>query len=505
MQPRTSVSPVLKPISSAPRRSQANVSGRDEVFRVLDSDKQARQPKSIRPLYPLSSLLPGDWNYDLPTIAAISSTQLLKNRMITSLPKFQAAFDKKYGRYFSEVNFNNIMIAGGSVSALLLQQNWNNDVDVFVYGLTVEEADQRAVSLLEGIIASNASYAVKEYRKSHLEESDEDELREVIATAEQDIAITRTEHVITFSGAMKIEIVLRLYAKKEDILYGFDLGSCAVGYDGENVYFSGLGKYSYEHLVNIVDPSRRSTTYEHRLEKYFNRGFSIVLPDLDVTALRTSYFRYGLPEVAELPYFPFSYTAVKGNKITLGSIIHLRKNSARCSRAMASMDAETLAIVSDYDGEQEVDEYKIFYLNLRNLVRGGNSYYYYTEKIEANAIMEAKPYISASRISDYYDSLGQKIFNGRSLDVRVFSEYFSVELLPEVVDSILVKKDCDRLESLLEEQKNIVLQRLQDAEAIDHSLIAWNNLDPGTQLTGSFNPVLSDARDWYGEYYAIRS
>jgi len=473
--------------------------GAAEVTQVLRDDLEARQPSAERSLHSLDDLSPSDWNYDLPTLCYARSSQLIKNRMITSSAKFQEAFVKKYGRYFSEMNWSNTTIAGGCVSGLLLKQDWGNDVDIFLYGLTVEQADKKAVEILEAIISSNRAYALRDYKKKDKEGNsadDVDAISALVQQAEQGITITRTERIITFIGAVKIEIVLRLYEKKEDILYGFDLGSCAVGYDGAGVSLSSLGKYCYERLVNIVDPSRRSTTYEHRLEKYFGRGFSIILPELNMSALRTSYFKYGLPEVAELPYFPFSYTAVKGNKITLGMILHMKKNTAGCSAA---------AVKSDYDESEGMDdagaEYKIFYLNLRNLVRGGNSFYYYTEKVEASAIVTAKPYISASRISDYYDSLGEKIFNGRTLDVSVFSHYFSLELLPQVVESMLVKRDCGRLEELLQEQKGIVLQRLKEAEGIDHSLIAWNDLDPTTQLTGSFNPVLSDPRDWYGGYY----
>lgn len=484
----------MNPSSQSARKSRVSVLS-PSVANVLSADLRARQPASSRPLYSLSSLLLEDWNYDLPTIASTITPQLQKNKMIKNLTKFQAAFQKSYGRYLSKLDYNNLLIAGGSISGLLLQENWNNDVDIFIYGLTEEQADQKLASILDQIIQSNREYAVKAFRLEHPsseEIDDQDEVAAAIAKAEEGITITRTSNVVTFEGLTKIQIVLRLYQKKEDILYGFDLGSCAVGYDGKDVLFSGLGKYSYEHLVNIVDPSRRSTTYEHRLEKYLSRGFSIVLPELDISSLRTNYFKYRLPEVAELPYFPFSYTAIKGNKITLKDILHM--TSGGCA-------VEKTKYTSDYDSVEGVDEYKIFYLNLRNLVRGDDNYYYYTEELSSSAIINAVPYISASRISNYYDSLSEKIFNGRSVDVQVFSEYFDTELLPSVVHSIMVEKDCEQLNSLIEEQKQLVLQRLEKVQQLDHEQINWNVTDPGTQLTGSFNPVISNSREWYGEYY----
>jgi hypothetical protein len=65
-------------------------------------------------------------------------------------------------------------------------------------------------------------------------------------------------------------------------LHGFDLGSSAVGFDGKDVYFTTLSKFSYENMVNVVDTTRRSTTYERRLHKYLKRGFSIAIPKLDL-------------------------------------------------------------------------------------------------------------------------------------------------------------------------------------------------------------------------------
>jgi len=35
-------------------------------------------------------------------------------------------------------------------------------------------------------------------------------------------------------------------------------------------------------MVNVVDTTRRSTTYERRLHKYLKRGFSIAIPKLDI-------------------------------------------------------------------------------------------------------------------------------------------------------------------------------------------------------------------------------
>jgi len=84
----------------------------------------------------------------------------------------------------------------------------------------------------------------------------------------------------------KLQIVLREYSHISEILHGFDIGASAVGYqlDSKALYFTELSKFAYTYSINIFDNSRRSTTYESRLGKYFQRGFDIVLPEFDASA-----------------------------------------------------------------------------------------------------------------------------------------------------------------------------------------------------------------------------
>ena len=158
-------------------------------------------------------------------------------------------------------------------------------------------------------------------------------------------------------------------------------------------------------------------------------------------------FKYGKAEIAELPYLPFSYTDIRGNKIMLQEMLPKPKANGCWSKDT----------VSDYTGLEEIDNHKIFYLNLRNLSKGNTDFYYYSEKATAKSIINAKPYITPSRITDYYDSLESRIFDGRHLDIKVFSSYFSVDILPEVIQRLFVDKDCRALRALIEEQKMLMI------------------------------------------------
>lgn len=168
-----------------------------------------------------------------------------------------------------------------------LQANFG-DLDFFIYGLsTEEEATKRAFKLLNDLKDKQCKFV-------------------------------RTRGSITmYSGdqKIKIQVILRLYKSPSEILHGFDLGSCAVGFDGDRLIFTTLSKFCFTYSVNIVDTSRRSTTYEQRLIKYYERGFSIVLPGLDVNKLSVN-----SPNV-HLHNFNFNISKLDGNQIYLKSDI----------------------------------------------------------------------------------------------------------------------------------------------------------------------------------------
>ena len=75
---------------------------------------------------------------------------------------------------------------------------------------------------------------------------------------------------------MEIQIILRLYNKPEEILIGFDVDSCCVGFNGKQIITTPRGLYSFQNRVNVAQLSRRSPSYENRLIKYSQRGFDVV-------------------------------------------------------------------------------------------------------------------------------------------------------------------------------------------------------------------------------------
>ena len=473
---------------------------KQEVADVLNIDRQSRQldvSSSDPDLWSLNQInFHKDWDYSLPTIYSDDRINL-KNSMLKDIDHFNAVFRQKYANYFSKVNYDHLLIGGGCVIGTLLQSQWDNDVDIFIYGLNQEEADQKVSELIGQIYDSYQDALVSDFiKKWHKEgngklDKSPEELAYMLMDEAQ-VSNVRNKHCISleFDYGQKIQIILRLYKSISEILHGFDLGSSAIGYDGENVHFTSLGRFSYEYLANIVDTSRRSTTYEKRLMKYHSRGFQIILPYLNMSKLRTDYLKYRLPEVCQLPYFVFSYKNVRGNKIYLDRLLEWGQTVSKPHEEKPD---------SDYQ-PGDIDEYKVFYLNLKNLVKNGDNYYYYSSRMNYDILYDP-PYITVSRIIDFYDMIEKRIYNKSKFDAKIFNTYFSDDLLPQIVNQLFIEKNYKYLGEIIQKQKQLILDRFDKMSQLDHSKLHWIIKNPGTQLTGSFNPIIGDAKDWYGNYY----
>jgi hypothetical protein len=171
-----------------------------------------------------------------------------------------------------------LVLAGGAVCATVMRACYpsRSDLDLFLVGHATDSSAEVAISALQG----------------HLCDAWGAEAR-----------VHRTKGCITFTGGwdeidrplhLPIQVILRKYATIADVLYDFDLGSSAMAWDGKRVHMSSLGLIAANCGANVLDLSIRRSSYERRLSRYFERGFDIVLPALDV------------PRFCERPYaLPF--------------------------------------------------------------------------------------------------------------------------------------------------------------------------------------------------------
>ena len=316
------------------------------------------------------------------------------------------------------------------------------------------------------------------------------------------IVVIRTSGSISIEidYSLSIQIILRHYATASEILHGFDLGSSACGFDGDQVFVTELGRFAYEYGYNIIDTTRRSTTYEARLAKYFNREFGLILPHLDVNALPRHNLKYNHSEVVDLPYMSFVIKSRDNNRLILDKFI---KSFGRAS------DYD----INDEDNRIEL-EYTIAYKNLAHLVnleRAGDTsrFIYYAQGYGYSCIREVftkGPHLTPKMIQDLYDQFRKTIWDGNNLNIGFIKRY-----LPEVpIREIAIKAfiDDDNIDDII--SNAFATQRVaavaawnRDIRGIDHSILPWITENPGGQkslLTGSLNPIIEKPAEWYGKY-----
>ncbi|KAI0668109.1 ankyrin [Trametes maxima] len=195
--------------------------------------------------------------------------------MVSSLDEFKqnwAIFSE--GSLSQLADWSNVVAAGGSVQACLqpvpdsakaskraMRKYFHNnafptsDVDLFLHGLTPEQAEAKMQTIYEAVRDS----------------------------VPWDVTCVRTKHTVSIHSQYpyrSVQIVLRLYSSPAEILAGFDVDAPCCLFDGERVWANPRAIVAMMRQCNTVDMTRRSPSYEVRLTKYSARGFEVHVPDL---------------------------------------------------------------------------------------------------------------------------------------------------------------------------------------------------------------------------------
>lgn len=194
------------------------------------------------------------------------------DKVINSKQEFEKFFDLITNNVFLCMNWDNVLIAGGAILSLLSAvpdsykvsdekvQDWYKkegnfgDIDIFLYGLSDRQATKKIFEIYESI-------------------------KNVIP---KDILCVRGPRALTFvmgNPYRHIQIILRNFKTLAEVLLSFDVDSCAFGYDGETVWCSNRSHYAITHATNVVDISKKSSSYEYRLTKYGKRGYAVFVPN----------------------------------------------------------------------------------------------------------------------------------------------------------------------------------------------------------------------------------
>ncbi|KAF7362639.1 hypothetical protein MVEN_00613000 [Mycena venus] len=208
----------------------------------------------------------------LPGYKVLDGRRSLAVDIQPSVAAFRRVFDRMSDGLLKNLNWNNIIVAGGIVLGALLSvagagagEQWKaSDIDIYIYGLTPAQANEKLHELF-------ATF------KTNL-------------PARSPALIVRNSKTITFYSRYplrRIQIVLKLVRSPRAVLLNFDLDICAMCWDGNEFWMLPRAARALETGFNVFTMnmiqghylSERRATQEQRVFKYADRGYGLrILP-----------------------------------------------------------------------------------------------------------------------------------------------------------------------------------------------------------------------------------
>lgn len=165
-----------------------------------------------------------------------------------------------------------LFVAGGSIFSILFGEKIN-DIDCFLYGITDEEEAWATVQQFTDLtIGFNNSYSNASCLRTKNSIS-------VNITTKYGSGINAGYRASNRTEVY--QLILRLYRTPSEIIHGFDVDCCCMGYDGEHIWMTQRCLAALMAGYNTVNFDRLSPSYERRLAKYGARGISVKIPNFN--------------------------------------------------------------------------------------------------------------------------------------------------------------------------------------------------------------------------------
>ena len=179
--------------------------------------------------------------------------------------------NKSCGDFLCKINMDNVCVAGGFCKSMILNQDVK-DIDLFLYGSNDPNfLINRMKLLLNDIMKILGGHYMIMHKKNN-------NVFEMIRYTMCGEDIKKVSH--------KIQIILTINEDISKIFSDFDLDSSRVAFNGKHVYFDQSSFLSFKYMINVVDENKYTDTFDHRLKKYFDLGFSVVVPDLNMDKIK---------------------------------------------------------------------------------------------------------------------------------------------------------------------------------------------------------------------------
>ena len=496
---------------------------KEEVTLLLTQDSYYRKLKSW-PLITIDEMFLMELKRNVDSMFGAGGTYYY-GQDSTKIVDIHKVFDE----YFPCINkllleFDGHLVAcGGAIIKSLFRTRGRGDIDLFFYDLTPEEADKMRLDAVAFLVNSfnNDIGDIDYYIKRN----------EYTTT----LCIT-----ISFDGTINIyeyQFIHRIYPDISSIIGGFDLSICMIAYDGKEIYATPLGAWSIQNRSVIIDTKRRSTSFEHRLQKYQMKGFVLIFPGISqklvqefseknsakaqmINKMKIVARQYGYeyfddsddfkfvgdaePECTNynvqkkeniLPYFKLGeYSGLHTptynrkeiedrltNKISDYSSLssHPKCFPSINAQQLRSDNLHSVSSILKLDIRKDINTQLINDTNNPNLMIDDaiSKFYNRVEKIRVPLIHRRSDIenknLDFHRLVKCFGKLTPKV-----IEIRGTDEYY--EYRDMIIDKMVVNTETCR--------QNLIG-------------VKWINQDPQRQWTASINPIIADPREWYGKHY----
>jgi len=486
----------------------------DDPTRCIEVNNEFRSHGSIAgDVWPLDSIvadLSRPYKYVAPTFAP---TNWRVPEKVIGQDAYNAAFNTKYPIMEAMGPIDNVVIAGGAAAMPFYEKGVTaNDVDIFIHG--IDPMNSKALWTKCDEVLSRLTQAIYDVARKNKTGC-------VVSQTMIPGLITinvseRSRQSIAMAETLKIQVILRAYSSISAILHAFDIPSACVAFDGRVTHLTTLGAFAHAFRANIVEPSYRSTTYESRLLKYFDRGFALVLPRLKIGA-----FAKGVP--LRLPHIVLT-PAVVSRRFAVGTI------------SLEGGDVHDPIPVSDYDNYAIASHvrlsarmanrsfYQINYVNIRAIITGGPLVMFRAlisdshGRFSTNGVKFGLPIDLFAKYGPptvehllSRNAFMKKINKTCSLNIKGDGSNIPYELLrntlgfsteqllaltSSVVSLSLTKQSTLSLSTALAPFHEAIVRKYNARAAVP--IEWWIVSDPGRQYTASQNPRMENPVEWYG-------
>ncbi len=273
-----------------------------EAVRINDQYRRADVPdghgSGLWTADQVRATTPRVYKFEAPTFAP---PRWGTNRMIGQ-DTYSCSFASEFPEIANVLPMSNIVVAGGAAAWPFSDPTKKaSDVDFFLYGLPADDSEPSRKTRWSCIAA-----LVDKIRKQFTQ------CIEMLAAGVITIKAIRpfnSDQAVQLPPMVKIQIILRAYPTVSSILHGFDVPSCCVAYDGYIACMTYLAAFAHVFHTNVIVPSYRSTTYESRLLKYFERGYALVMPHLNMATMTRG-------EKLVMPYLTLAPAVIRGRFAT---------------------------------------------------------------------------------------------------------------------------------------------------------------------------------------------